>query len=407
MQNNQQTETFIASRDFLQIIAAACRSYKKASNPKEFLAFLRDHIFSQLGNVSIEIYFQDGCIDSYFPYVCPSVRNSRNIRRNVTPGVPTLLPAAEPVFTDLFAQHTSLLFNKNSASPSFLSTTGNQIHAIFPIVQEEETTALLYIGCRTETSFPDEYLQGLQTITAMIGSWLKTTDIIAGLKSRMASIEYSEQLRQALYEINEQAHLASKAEDLFTSLHHIVGRFINARNFFIALCEERNGDHYIRYVYYFDELDSHLQGREVKIDPNKNPTMAGFVIQNRKPLLLGPDNFDQVCRENNIEYLGSKAYSLIGVPFYLDHLSGVVLVQSYREVVYTEKDKDLLTYVAQHIGDALGRKKTMDDMRNVNEVFSLFMRYSPVYVFIKEVTESHNRVLQASENFTKMIGIPG
>lgn len=403
MHNIQQTETFITSREFLQVIAAACRSYKKASTPADFLAFLRGHIFSHLGNVSVEIYFQGGCTDTYFPYSSQPADD----RQKFTPWVPTLLPAEEPFFADLFTQHTNVLFSNDSPTPSFLSTTGNHIHAILPIVQEEKTTALLYIGCREKLSFPDDYLQGLQTITAMIGSWLKSTNVLSHLQSSMTSQEYSEQLRTALYEISEQAHLESREEDLFSTLHNIVGRFINAQNFIIALREERHGEQFIKFVYYFDELDSHLQGVEFKIEPKDNPTMTGFLIRSGKPVLLGPDDVDRFVRENRIEYLGTKAYSLIGVPFYLDHLSGVVVVKSYREVVYTEKDKDLLVYVARHIGDALGRKKTMDDMRNVNEMFSLFMRYSPVYVLIKEVTEAYNRVLQASENYTEMIGIPG
>ena len=89
--------------------------------------------------------------------------------------------------------------------------------------------------------------------------------------------------------------------------------------------------------------------------------MTGYLLMSGKPLLLGPDIFDQFCRENDIHPLGTKAYSLIGAPFYLDHLAGAVVVQSYSEVVYTEKDKDLLEYVARHIGDALARKVTADD----------------------------------------------
>lgn len=403
MHNIQQTETFIASRDFLQVISAACRSYKKEATPEHFLAFLRDHVFSHLGNVFVEIYFQGGCLDTYFPYFPQAGHN----RPTFAPCIPSLLPAEEPLFADLFAHHTSLLFSNDFATPSFLSTSGNHIHAILPVVQEKKTTALLYVGCREELSFPDDYLQGLQTITAMIGSWLESTNVLSHLQSSMTSQEYSEQLRAALYDISEQAHLESREENLFSSLHNIVGRFINAKNFIIALCEERHGEQFIKFVYYFDELDSHLQGVEIKIEPKENPTMTGFLIRSGKPVLLGPDDVDRFVLENHIEYLGTKAYSLIGVPFYLDHLSGVVVVKSYREVVYTEKDKDLLVYVARHIGYALGRKKTMDDMRKVNEVFSLFMRYSPVYVFLKEVTESYNRVLQASENYTEMIGIPG
>ncbi len=40
------------------------------------------------------------------------------------------------------------------------------------------------------------------------------------------------------------------------------------------------------------------------------------------------------------------------------------------------------------------------------ELFSLLMKHTPVYTFIKEVTPTESRVLQASENFKDMIGLP-
>jgi PAS domain S-box-containing protein len=403
MQNNHNSATFITSQDFLKIISGACRNYSEDSAPESFITFLREHIFCHLGNVFAEIYFQGGIQNTFIPY--PS-QPSADIEK-CTPDVPALIPMLEPVLTDLFARHDYLTFSNNSDTPSFLSVTGNQTHAFFPISQGDTTTAILYIGCRENLPFSDEYLQGVQTITTMIALCLNGRDVISHLKTSMASLEYSEQLREALFEISEQAHVASSEVDLFSSLHNIVGRFINARNFVIALQEERDGHQYLKFSYYFDELDADFQGMEFKIDPGERPCFTGFVIQSGKSVLLKPDNVDQFCRENDINYLGSKAYSLIGAPFYLPHLSGVVVVQSYSEVIYTEKDRDLLIYVAQHIGDALGRKKTIDDMRNVNEIFSLFMRYSPVYVCIKEVTESQNRVLQASENFAEIIGISG
>jgi PAS domain S-box-containing protein len=401
MQNNQRSETFIASQDFLQIISKACQSYEEESNPEGFISFLWDHIFCNLGNVSIEIYFRDDSQNDFIPYPSQPASVSQKISTNV----PTLIPIVEPLLADLFTHQTSLLLNNDPDVPFFLSGNSNQSHAILPISQGNKTTALLYIGCQKNLPFPADYLQGIETITLLIGSWMKGIDIISHFKRSMTSLEDSEQLRQALYEISEQAHLADREEDLFTSLHEIVGRFINVRNFFIALQEQRNGDQYIKFPYYFDELDSYLQGTEFKLNSQEKHTMTGFIIQNGEPLLLGPDNFDQFCLENDIKYLGSKAYSLIGVPFYFNHLAGVVLVQSYSEIIYTEKDKDLLAYVARHIGDALGRKKTIDEMRNVNEVFSLFMHYSPAYLIIKEVTESENRVLQASESFTDITGL--
>lgn len=52
------------------------------------------------------------------------------------------------------------------------------------------------------------------------------------------------------------------------------------------------------------------------------------------------------------------------------------------------------------------RRRVENALREANELFSLFMRYSPVYVFIKEVTPTESRVLKASENYQQMIGIP-
>ena len=403
MQNSQQSTPFIAAKDFLRIISQACQNYTEKLVSKNFIAFLREHMFCELGKVFVEIYFRDDSQNIFIPY--PSRPSS--LSQQFAVGVPTLIPISEPLLTDLFTHHTCHFFNNDPDSPPFLPATGNQSHAFFPIPQGNETEALLYIGCQENIPFPAEYLLGVQTLTLLISSWIKSLDVISDLKKSMTSLANSEQLRQALYEISEQAHLAATDEDLFSSLHEIVGRFVNARNFFIALREERQGEHYLKYAYYFDELDSYLQGMEFKIDPNTKLSMAGFIIQSGEPLLLKPDNFDRVCLENDIKPLGSKAYSLVGVPFYYDNLAGVVLVQSYSEIIYTEKDKDLLVYVARHIGDALGRKKTIDQTRNVNEIFSLFMHYSPVHVYIKEVTESQGRILQVSEAYTKSIGISG
>jgi len=47
------------------------------------------------------------------------------------------------------------------------------------------------------------------------------------------------------------------------------------------------------------------------------------------------------------------------------------------------------------------------DLKQTNELFSLFVRYSPIYTYIKEVTPTRSLVLHASDNFAEMIGIPG
>jgi len=57
--------------------------------------------------------------------------------------------------------------------------------------------------------------------------------------------------------------------------------------------------------------------------------------------------------------------------------------------------------------DITERKQMEDALRTRDDTFSMFMRHSPVYVYIKEVTPAGSRVLQASENFKDMVGIAG
>ncbi len=67
----------------------------------------------------------------------------------------------------------------------------------------------------------------------------------------------------------------------------------------------------------------------------------------------------------------------------------------------------LLWNISRRKKEATARKKAEDVVQETNEMFSLFMHHSPIYVYIKEVTATGSRVLQASDNFEQMIGIPG
>lgn len=51
-------------------------------------------------------------------------------------------------------------------------------------------------------------------------------------------------------------------------------------------------------------------------------------------------------------------------------------------------------------------RRGAESLEEVDAIFSLFLRYSPSYVFIKEVTETESRVLKVSDNFGQMVGIP-
>jgi two-component sensor histidine kinase len=48
--------------------------------------------------------------------------------------------------------------------------------------------------------------------------------------------------------------------------------------------------------------------------------------------------------------------------------------------------------------------RSIETLRASNELLSLFMRHSPVYAYIKSVTPTESRILQASDNYQRMLG---
>jgi len=66
-----------------------------------------------------------------------------------------------------------------------------------------------------------------------------------------------------------------------------------------------------------------------------------------------------------------------------------------------------ITGLTVFVTDITERKHAEKVALENQELLALFMKHSPIYTFIKEVSPTESRVLQASNNFQEMIGISG
>ena len=94
-----------------------------------------------------------------------------------------------------------------------------------------------------------------------------------------------------------------------------------------------------------------------------------------------------------------KRMILIVLPLLLLALFGFLWSWTLKKRVRSQTN-DLRSRIVE-------QQRTEEALRVSNELLSLFIRHSPIYAFIKEVTPAESRVLTASENYRDMVGIPG
>ncbi len=350
----------IEPQSILDLVENLTIGQRSADTSEQLVTFLHSTIFPQLGPFFVQIYLPDHSALAYYP----SAIGDEPLERKKH--FPRCIPAHHSCLLSMRNSCRPVVFNDQAASPEFLHSTRNCTHLLSPILDKNDLLGVLYIGCIETCSFSSLYIGAVQTLAAIIGSRLKSMGTILQLKDSMHALEYSESLRTALYEISEQAHHTEDISELYTHLHKIIGRLINAENFYIALVEKRKDGQYITFPYYADRFDCRVQGMEIKLDQDQQP-ITSYLLNTGQPLLLTPDNIQQICQEHNILPRGTPPHSWLGAPFYLNDIAGAVAVQSYADNVYTEKDKELMAFVARHLGDALKQKHNVDALRIAKE----------------------------------------
>ena len=175
------------------------------------------------------------------------------------------------------------------------------------------------------------------------------------------------EVQDALYRIAELASAAQDMQEFYRAIHEIVGELMDARNFYIALYDgERQ---LINWPYHVDESGLHPgPSKWFPLDEEMGRGTTAYVLRTGEPELISPERFDELVRNGELELRGASGEDWLGVPLKAEGATvGVLAVQSYtREVRYTERDRDLLAFVGQHVGSALSRARAIEETRQRN-----------------------------------------
>ena len=137
-------------------------------------------------------------------------------------------------------------------------------------------------------------------------------------------------------------------------------------------------------------------------------TVGGSIWTNDSlPFLDTPESEDmRLHPRNQCIHQGYASVALVPIRSRNTNV-GLIQFNDHQKGRFTDHSIEQLEGIASHIGEALMRKQAEEALHSSNELLSLFMMHSPIFSFIKEVSQNESRVLRASENYREMIGIPG
>jgi diguanylate cyclase (GGDEF)-like protein/PAS domain S-box-containing protein len=167
----------------------------------------------------------------------------------------------------------------------------------------------------------------------------------------------NESVQAALFRIATLSREAHNLDEFYGAVHRIVAGLMEATNFYIA---EYDADtDIITFPYFVDKYDPAPIGRP----PGRG--LTAYVLRTGKPLLATPQEFEDLKSSGQVESIGAPSVDWLGVPLATgDRTWGVIGVQTYDEGVrYTERDRDLLVFVAQHVASAIEQKRQEDALR--------------------------------------------
>jgi diguanylate cyclase (GGDEF)-like protein/PAS domain S-box-containing protein len=186
-------------------------------------------------------------------------------------------------------------------------------------------------------------------------------DVVAGRAWYFRDIteeKRAEHLQAALFRIAQLTRESPSLDQFYAAVHQVIKQLMEATNFYIAEYDSQRDT--LTFPYFVDQYDPVPQGRQ----PGHG--LTSYVLRAGQPLLVrGPEDFDRLVKRGEVEQIGAPSIDWLGVPLKSGERTwGVIGVQTYDESKrLTDRDKDVLVFVAQHVASAIEQKRHEDALR--------------------------------------------
>jgi sensor domain CHASE-containing protein/signal transduction histidine kinase/ActR/RegA family two-component response regulator len=167
----------------------------------------------------------------------------------------------------------------------------------------------------------------------------------------------NEKVQSATYRVSEAAHAAPNLQELFRSIHSIVGELMPAQCFSIALVNPATQALEFPYV---------VEGTEVLSEPHRlTKALTEYVLQSGETLLVPLHVFEKLRGGGDTSAAEAPSVDWLGVPLKLGldgRPSGVLAVHSQSAGMRLgAEEQDILTFVSAQVAMAVERQLAAEE----------------------------------------------
>ena len=197
---------------------------------------------------------------------------------------------------------------------------------------------------------------------------------------------------EVLHRIAQSALTSNDLGALYDVIRAELGRIIDTTNFYVVSLDPESQT--LQIAVNYDIVGN--------VNPPTGRSMASRVIQSRQGIRLEPQQIRDLDVSGEIEMEHPVPNSWLGVPLVVrDRVTGVMVVQSYGEVLYSDDDLKVLQLVADQAAMAIHRKQAMDTAMAYRRQLGSLIQNIPESVYTYDpVSDTHPFMSERWEAWT-------
>ncbi|MEF2231716.1 MAG: PAS domain S-box protein [Pseudodesulfovibrio sp.] len=201
----------------------------------------------------------------------------------------------------------------------------------------------------------------------------------------------------ALYAISKAISTSGDLQELYSTIHAILGEVIDATNFYIGVLDPARDR--ILLPYFEDERDTTYDICNIS-DPGTK-SLTAHVVRTGRPMLVTRDEILSPAHMKTAGYVGTAPAVWLGVPLKVKGtIIGAMAVQHYTNPAhYTRADVAFLEAVSEQVAMAIERKRTEEALTQLNEELEskVDKRTAELEAKAVELEEANRRLTELDE----------